>query len=112
MRERELIDADDLLEQVEASMLNNNHTLGMLKMNHRAEHEHFRRMIMFARKIKVPDIDWAAFVENARLVNKFLDDLCNSRVDCEGDDKKRAEAVSRLMKRMLKELNGYDKNGA
>lgn len=40
-----LIDANKLLERVEASMLNNTHRNGSAALNHVSEHRHFIRMI-------------------------------------------------------------------
>lgn len=41
-----LIDADELLERVEASMKNNTHRNGNAALNHISEHMHFMRLIV------------------------------------------------------------------
>ena len=41
-----LIDADELLERVEASMKNNTHRNGNAELNHISEHMHFMRLIV------------------------------------------------------------------
>ena len=41
-----LIDADELLERVKASMKNNTHRNGNAALNHISEHMHFMRLIV------------------------------------------------------------------
>lgn len=43
---RRLIDANKLLERVEASMINNTHRNGNAALNHVSEHRHFMRLIV------------------------------------------------------------------
>lgn len=54
---KRLIDADVLLAEVEKSKLHNPHPQGMVRVNHRNEHDHFERMILDA-----PTVDAAPVV--------------------------------------------------
>ena len=56
--EKRLIDANALSDAVDESKHNNPHSQGMVRVNHRNEHEHFLRMIMNA-----PTVDAVEVVE-------------------------------------------------
>lgn len=56
--EKRLIDANALSEEVDKSKHNNPHPPGMVRVNHRNEHEHFLRMIYDAPTVDaviIPD---------------------------------------------------------
>ena len=44
--EKRLIDANALADKVDESKYNNPHPQGMVRVNHRNEHDHFLRMIL------------------------------------------------------------------
>lgn len=50
-----LIDADNLLKDVEKSMADNPHTDGKIKINHSLEHQHF--VMMVARQPTAYDVE-------------------------------------------------------
>lgn len=55
--EKRLIDADALSDAVDKSKRNNPHPQGMIRVNHRNEHDHFLRMILDAPTVDAVEVD-------------------------------------------------------
>ena len=68
-----LIDADVLTDKVDDSKHNNPHPAGMIRVNHRNEHNHFIKMIFDA-----PTVD---AVEVVRCKDCFADGGCSVQID-------------------------------
>ena len=56
MANKRLIDANALSEEVDKSKHNNPHPPGMVRVNHRNEHDHFLRMIYDAPTVDVVEV--------------------------------------------------------
>ena len=56
MTEKRLIDANALSDEVEKSKRNNPHPQGMVRVNHRNEHDHFMRMIFDAPTVDAVEV--------------------------------------------------------
>jgi hypothetical protein len=54
--EKRLIDANALTDKVDESKHNNPHPQGMVRVNHRNEHDHFLRMIMDAPTVDAVEV--------------------------------------------------------
>ena len=54
--EKRLIDANALADKVEESKYNNPHPQGMIRVNHRNEHDHFFRMICEAPTVDAVEV--------------------------------------------------------
>ena len=68
---KRLIDADALSDAVDKSKRNNPHPQGMIRVNHRNEHDHFLRMILDA-----PTVD-AVEVVRCKDCNYWNNPYCN-----------------------------------
>ena len=53
---KRLIDAHALADKVDESKYNNPHPLGMVRVNHRNEHDHFLRMILDAPTVDAVEV--------------------------------------------------------
>lgn len=60
--EQRLIDANALADKVDESKYNNPHPQGMVRVNHRNEHDHFLRMIMDAPTVEAVEVVHARWV--------------------------------------------------
>lgn len=56
MMEQCLIDANALADKVNESRYNNPHPQGMVRVNHRNEHDHFLRMILDAPTVDAVEV--------------------------------------------------------
>ena len=54
--EKRLIDANALTDKVDESKYNNPHPQGMIRVNHRNEHDHFLRMILDAPTVDAVEV--------------------------------------------------------
>lgn len=86
-KEKRLIDANALSDEVDESKHDNPHPQGLIRVNHRNEHDHFLRMIMNA-----PTVDAVEVVHGRWIPGEFEGEYICSRCGmeyCEADPMER-----------------------